>query len=1376
MVEPTPPHAPAAPAASPMAPVAPPAAAPRWRGMAGGAGRALMWLFGSIAGAGLAGALLLGAWASSEGSLAQALRWGLAWQAENAPEAGTISADGVEGSLIGGGQLRTLAWDQSGLAVQAEGVRLRLGGLFWLGLLRGDLLVSELHVDRLRIVDQRAPTPTSPGEPLQSLVLPVDIEATVSVDELLLPGREPMALRGLQARYRYGRAEPGLGTEHAHTLLLRSLQWAEGRYTAQATLGAQAPMPLRLQAQGELSAEVPEGGRLNLRARATAQGQLAGADAKLDLVAQIEPVGRAEATPTLAGTARLRPWAPQPLAEADLRLFRLNLALLWPQAPTTALTGTAQARPDGADWRARLALANESPGPADKRRLPLESIEAEVLQSGARWTLERLEAALAGGRVQAQGRRDPPAEGAASALGDWQGSLRASGLNPALAWSALAPAALDARVDARAVDPNAARPAIDIDARVAPAGRQPRRSAAEAWRLREVLLQGRWQPGDTPGHGQLTVRKAHIDALDGLVDAQGRIDTARPQIEGEASVALPGARARWSGLLAQAQGQGDLDLALADGARLLAWLRALADAPVLGAYVKPALAPLADWQAEGQAQARLRWQGGLGAFGFPGPHARAAAPRLDLALSTERLQLERAGESPLRLDLGGTLLSVQGPPEALAVALRTRVESSGWRADLDTAGELGFIGLPLDARRGQMALGRLSLSATPTGKTDGDGDGTTAPGDNGAAVSWALSSASPLRARWQPRGDAVDAELDGASLQVQPRRAGGAALAPVNISWEQLIWRGGALQTRGRIDGLPLAWADALTISETRPTGALAQAGLGGDLVFDGRWDLSLPAQASEPPRLSAQLQRRGGDLAVQTLGAFDDPRASAHRVQAGVKTAELELSTEGRRVAARLRWDSERFGTASADLASELSPPDATHGAWHWPENAPLSGRVRASLPEVGVWSVLAPPGWRVRGALTAEVGVAGTRAAPQLTGLLEAKDLALRSLVDGIVFRGGELRATLAGERIVIERFRLEGRGGAERGGVLQATGSAEWRRVQRDGATVREPLIELEVSADKLRASSRPDRRVTVSGQVRARLEGAALQLRGNLRADEALIVLPDEAAPSLSNDVVVRGTEYPIDRRGGVPVIPDVRITVDLGPAFELRGQGLQTRLQGQLEIRTNPPDPAPRIVGEVRTVRGTYRAYGQQLAIETGVLRFNGAYDNPALEIDAVRPNTTQRVGVQITGTAQAPRVRLFSDPEMPDSEKLAWLVLGRPASGAGAEAAVLQQAALALLAGSDGGPLDGGLAQALGLDTLSFTGTSSSSTGDGTESSAAVMLGKQIADNLYLSYERSLAGTLSTVSMFYDVSRHVTVRARAGSENAIDLIFTLRYD
>jgi translocation and assembly module TamB len=117
--------------------------------------------------------------------------------------------------------------------------------------------------------------------------------------------------------------------------------------------------------------------------------------------------------------------------------------------------------------------------------------------------------------------------------------------------------------------------------------------------------------------------------------------------------------------------------------------------------------------------------------------------------------------------------------------------------------------------------------------------------------------------------------------------------------------------------------------------------------------------------------------------------------------------------------------------------------------------------------------------------------------------------------------------------------------------------------------------------------------------------------------------------------------------------------------------------------------------------------------------------------------------------------------------------LGRPATGAGAEAAVLQQAALALLAGN-GGKRDGGIASTFGLDELGFSGESTNA--DGSTTAAALTLGKRISDELYLSYERTLAGTLGTVSIFYDVSKRLTLRARAGEESAIDLIFTIRYD
>ena len=85
--------------------------------------------------------------------------------------------------------------------------------------------------------------------------------------------------------------------------------------------------------------------------------------------------------------------------------------------------------------------------------------------------------------------------------------------------------------------------------------------------------------------------------------------------------------------------------------------------------------------------------------------------------------------------------------------------------------------------------------------------------------------------------------------------------------------------------------------------------------------------------------------------------------------------------------------------------------GGWTWPADAPLNGQLRAQLPRIGVWSVLAPPGWRLRGSLAANVAISGQRSAPQLAGTLQADDLALRSVVDGFAFSNGQLRATLAG-----------------------------------------------------------------------------------------------------------------------------------------------------------------------------------------------------------------------------------------------------------------------------------------------------------------------------------------------------------------------------
>src|SRR6218665_2809800 len=113
-------------------------------------------------------------------------------------------------------------------------------------------------------------------------------------------------------------------------------------------------------------------------------------------------------------------------------------------------------------------------------------------------------------------------------------------------------------------------------------------------------------------------------------------------------------------------------------------------------------------------------------------------------------------------------------------------------------------------------------------------------------------------------------------------------------------------------------------------------------------------------------------------------------------------------------------------------------------------------------------------------------------------------------------------------------------------------------------------------------------------------------------------------------------------------PEIAISLDLGRDFALQGQGITTRLTGALNIHSSTePGAAPRVTGELRTEQGRYPAWGQVLDIEAGLIRFNGPYDNPSLDILALRPNISVPAGVPITGSAPAPRRNPYPHPPLP---------------------------------------------------------------------------------------------------------------------------------
>jgi translocation and assembly module TamB len=229
-----------------------------------------------------------------------------------------------------------------------------------------------------------------------------------------------------------------------------------------------------------------------------------------------------------------------------------------------------------------------------------------------------------------------------------------------------------------------------------------------------------------------------------------------------------------------------------------------------------------------------------------------------------------------------------------------------------------------------------------------------------------------------------------------------------------------------------------------------------------------------------------------------------------------------------------------------------------------------------------------------------------------------------------------------------------------------------------------------------------------------------------------------------------------------------VALDLGKKLQLRGRGLSTRLNGLLAITA--PGGRLAVNGEVKLVRGKFSAYGQQLNIDPGSITFVGPPENPRLSIEAVRPNTDVRVGVRVSGTAMNPRVRLFSEPELPEVDKLSWLVMGRASDGLGrGDTALLQAAAMALISGQ-GDSQAMQVVKAVGLDQLNV----SQSTGEVQDT--VLSLGKNLSRHWYVGYERGLNATGGNWQLIYRVARSFNLRAQSGEDNSVDAIWSWRWN
>lgn len=329
------------------------------------------------------------------------------------------------------------------------------------------------------------------------------------------------------------------------------------------------------------------------------------------------------------------------------------------------------------------------------------------------------------------------------------------------------------------------------------------------------------------------------------------------------------------------------------------------------------------------------------------------------------------------------------------------------------------------------------------------------------------------------------------------------------------------------------------------------------------------------------------------------------------------------------------------------------------------------------------------------------------------------------------------------------------------------------------------------------------LTMSGNVQ--IEGVMPQavLTGSVRLQEGAIYIPSlsEQTPIDIADVGlgVAAVDTAVAAALGPGVLEQIRISgleVAVEEGVWLESDEANVQIRGDLVvIRTGG---TMQLYGNMEAIRGTYDlAIGpllREFDVVAGSVRFLGTPDfNPEIDITAqheVRAGTAGGAGslavlVHLTGTLQNPSIELTSNtqPPLPESELLSWLVFGQPSfrlqgTGALANQLVVQELVGGLLSrqlGDLGLPCEyfrlrgrPNILNVGGVDPLGST---------------SVECGVQVVQDVFVTVETgvlpslsggsgSLLGTLLGVSLDWRINDRMSARlAREPVQSAIGTLY-----
>ena len=415
--------------------------------------------------------------------------------------------------------------------------------------------------------------------------------------------------------------------------------------------------------------------------------------------------------------------------------------------------------------------------------------------------------------------------------------------------------------------------------------------------------------------------------------------------------------------------------------------------------------------------------------------------------------------------------------------------------------------------------------------------------------------------------------------------------------------------------------------------------------------------------------------------------------------------------------------------------------------------------------------PGMRVlEGNITMAGGLGGTLDKPQFYGDVKLANGRVAILDLPVNLNKVNANAKIRGTQAVIDGKFNSGTGT----GTL--TGTVDWQQKLQAKLSIigkrlvltQPPLLVAEVNPD-IDIIVRPgDRYVNITGAVSV----------------PSATIRPPEASEDIitqSEDVVV------LDRRliGNIdevlaiskPWSINADIGIDLGNDINFRGFGAVIPLAGAINITQNGTG-IMRAKGVVQVSRRTnINAFGQNLELNYGQVRFNGDVMKPSLSIEAVKNISGKTVGVRVKGNTESPNIIVFNNAGLTQQQAMNALITGRinnqsatQISEQGFKSQVTNNLAAAGLSFGLSGTrnLTNQIGQAFGFQSLTVDASGSSE-------DTNVNVTGYVTPDLYIRYGVGVFNAQNSLSIRYQLTRRIYVEATSAAENAVDVVYSWQF-